>query len=146
MVDQSWTDQIVGDRMAVDRQFADRVTASEFSRQEWGLIMTAVEFEIENPGDEDAARIVANTSKLKHVLPELDNIRNQMSAMGGGGSEKKSGGFFSSVKSAFGLGDDGIDEDKARKAEQLTQEYATELQSHLEEHGKWERVRQTASE
>ena len=36
-----WTDAIVGERMAVDNQFTDRVTASRFSSQEWGLIMTA---------------------------------------------------------------------------------------------------------
>ena len=146
MADQTWTDLIVGDRMAVDQQFNDRVTASEFTRQEWGLVMTAVEFEIENPGDAEAARIVANTSKLEHVMPELDNIKQQMNPMGGS-SGSDSGGFFSSVKSALGMGESGgADEEKTREAERLTQEYADELQAHLEEKGKWSQVRQAASE
>lgn len=146
MADQTWTDLIVGDRMVVDQEFADRVTASEFSRQEWGLIMTAVEFEIENPSDAETARIVANTSKIEHVMPELDNIRSQMQAMGGGGSRGSSGGFFSSVKSALGIGGGGVDEGKSREAEQLAQEYADELQAHLEERGKWGQVRRAARE
>ena len=146
MADQTWTDRIVGDRMTVDQQFNDRVTASEFTRQEWGLVMTAVEFEIENPGDADGARIVANTSKLEHVMPELDNIKQQMNPMGGG-SGSNSGGFFSSVKSALGMGESGeSDEEKTRAAERLTQEYADELQAHLEETGKWSQVRRAASE
>ncbi|MFB6255890.1 MAG: DUF5799 family protein, partial [Haloplanus sp.] len=57
----NWTDRIVGDRMAVDREFSDRVRASEFSNQEWGLVMTAVDFEIEHAEDPDRARIVADT-------------------------------------------------------------------------------------
>jgi hypothetical protein len=147
MADQTWTDIIVGDRMAVDQEFNDRVTASEFSRQEWGLIMTAVEFEIENPGDAEAARIVANTSKLEHVMPELENIKQQMNPMGGGPADN-SGGFFSSVKSALGFGGGGgeVDEQKSREAERLAQEYADELQAHLEEQGKWSQVRRAASE
>ena len=147
MADQTWTDLIVGDRMAVDQQFNDRVTASEFTRQEWGLVMTAVEFEIENPEDEDAARIVANTSKLEHIMPELDNIKQQMNPMGGG-SGSDSGGFFGSVKSALGLGGDSraATEEKTREAERLTQEYADELQAHLEAKGKWSQIRQVASE
>jgi len=44
-----WTDRIAGERMAVDKQFADRVEGSSFSNQQWGLVMTAVEFEIEEP-------------------------------------------------------------------------------------------------
>lgn len=146
MADQTWTDLIVGDRMTVDQQFNDRVTASEFTRQEWGLVMTAVEFEIENPEDADDARIVANTSKLEHVMPELDNIKQQMNPMGGG-SGSDSGGIISSVKSALGMGEsDGADEEKTRAAERLTQEYADELQAHLEEKGKWSQIRRAASE
>lgn len=143
----SWTDHVVGDRMKVDREFADRVTESGFSRQEWGLIMTAVEFEIENPADDDSARIVANTSKLEHVLPELEKITSQMGAMGGGRPQSQSGGFFSSVKSALGMGEGGgVDEQTVAEAERLTQEYADELQRHLERREKWAEIRSVAEQ
>ncbi|WP_132060196.1 DUF5799 family protein [Halorussus amylolyticus] len=151
MSNRGWQDVIVGDRMTVDQQFAQRVSDSEFSRQEWGLIMTAVEFEIENPDDEERARIVAETSKIEQVMPELDNIRDQMGAIGaggGGGPSKGGGGIFDSVKDALGLGGGagGADDERLRAAERLTQEYADELQQHLESSGKWEQVRRTASE
>ncbi|WP_134672198.1 DUF5799 family protein [Halorussus marinus] len=145
-----WQDIIVGDRMAVDQEFSQRVADSEFSRQEWGLVMTAVEFEIEDPGDAEAARIVADTSKVEQVMPEMENIRSQMDAMGGGGgggSSAGGGGVFDSVKDALGLGGGGggVDDDRLRAAERLAQEYAEELQQRLESQGKWEQVRETAS-
>ncbi|PSQ50489.1 hypothetical protein BRD15_01640, partial [Halobacteriales archaeon SW_6_65_15] len=107
MTERGWQDIIVGDRMAVDQEFAQRVSDSQFSRQEWGLIMTAVEFEIENPDDAEQARVVADTSKVEQVMPELENVRNQMNAMGGaggGGGQSGGGGIFGSVKDALGLG------------------------------------------
>ena len=143
-----WTDRIVGDRMTVDQEFASRVGQSQFSRQQWGLIMTAVEFEIEHPDDPERARIVANTSKLEHVLPELDTIDQQMAAMGGGGTgrspARSSGGFVSSMKDLLGLGSGSTDDEQRAAAEALVQEYATELQAHLEAEGRWEQIRQSA--
>ena len=143
-----WTDQIVGDRMAVDQEFTSRVGQSQFSRQQWGLIMTAVEFEIEEADDPERARIVADTSKLEHVMPELDQVDRQMAAMGGGGGSQggSSGGFVSSIKGLLGL-DDGDDTDEQRAAaEALAQEYATELQAHLEAEGRWEQIRKSVAE
>ena len=145
----NWTDSIVGDRMTVDREFNDRIQSSEFTGQEWGLIMTATEFEIENADDPEAARIVSDTEKLPQIMPELENIRSQMGAMGGatGGSSGGSsggGGLFGSIKKAFGLGGGGSgggDDERLQAAERLTQEYADELQQHLESKGKWEQVR-----
>lgn len=141
-----WTDSIVGDRMTVDREFNERVRESEFSSQEWGLIMTATDLEIADADDPESARIVANTEKLPHILPELENIRSQMSSMGaatGGGSQSSgSGGLFGSVKDALGLGGGGgADDERLAAAERLTQEYADELQAHLESAGKFEQVR-----
>lgn len=147
MSSRDWQDMIVGDRMAVDREFAQRVTDSEFSRQEWGLVMTAVEFEIEYPGDDERARIVADTSKVEQVMPEMENIRSQMNAVGGGGGQTKGGGgIFGSVKKALGLGggDGGTDEERLREADELTQEYADQLQQRLESQGKWTQVREAA--
>lgn len=142
-----WQDRIVGVRMTVDREFNDRVEASSFSRQQWGLVMTATEFEIENPGDADEARIVANTEKLPSVLPEMDRIEEQMGAMGGSGGSSggSAGGLFGNLKSALGLGDGGSrDEERASEARELTQEYADELQRELESSGRWDEVRQLA--
>ena len=141
-----WTDSIVGDRMTVDREFNDRVAGSRFTSQEWGLIMTATEFEIENADDPDRARIVADTDKLPQMMPELDRVRSQVGAMGGAtddGGSGGSGGLVDSIKGAFGLGGGGSGdgEEKLRAAERLTQEYADRLQSHLESKGKWDQVR-----
>jgi hypothetical protein len=142
-----WTDAIVGERMTVDNQFNERVAASRFSSQEWGLIMTATEFEIENADDPEAARVVADTSSLPAIMPELENLRSQMAGMGGtpgGDSGGSDGGVVDSIKGALGLGGgggSGPSDEELEAAERLVQEYADELQAHLEEVGKWEQVR-----
>ncbi len=147
-----WTDAIVGERMTVDNRFNERVAASRFSSQEWGLIMTATEFEIESSDDPEAARIVADTSNLPAIMPELQNVRDQVSAMGGApgggggaGGSGSAGGVLDSIKGALGLGGGngggGPSDEEIEAAEQLVQEYADELQAHLEDVGKWEQVR-----
>jgi hypothetical protein len=148
MSDSSWTDRIVGERMTVDQAFSTRVADSQFSSQQWSLIMTATEFEVEHADDPDRARIVANTEKVDQIIPELENLDAQMGAMGGqpsGGSSGSSGGLVGSILGALGLGDGGGDDKQAeqlRAAEQLTQEYADELQTELESKGRWESIRQ----
>ncbi|MFB6179327.1 MAG: DUF5799 family protein [Halorientalis sp.] len=151
MTDQ-WTDRIVGDRMAVDQQFTDRVTSSPFSRQQWGLVMTAVEFDIEHPEDEAQAELVADTSNLPAVLPELDSVEQGPMGMGGPGQrEDTGGGMLGGIKDALGLGgesdgDDEIDQERLAAAERLAKEYAAELQAHLEDGGKWAEIRAAASD
>lgn len=142
-----WQDRIVGARMAVDRSFADRVTEAGFSRQQWGLVMTAVEFEIEHADDPERAELVADASKLVHVMPEIESVDRQAAAVAGaepgGGS---GGGLFGSIKGLLGLGgDDGVDEELRRSAAALAEEYAAELQAHLESEGRWEEIRTTAA-
>jgi len=134
--------------MTVDNQFNERVAASRFSSQEWGLIMTATDLEIENADDPDAARVVADTSNLPAIMPELENLRSQMAGMGGapgGDSGGSGGGVVDSIKGALGLGggggSGGPSDEELEAAERLVQEYADELQAHLEEVGKWEQVR-----
>jgi hypothetical protein len=157
MTEREWSDRIVGDRMAVDREFTDRIEASQFSRQEWGLVMTATEFEIEKPEDEQRAQLVANTEKLSAVIPELDRISSRAGAMGAGGEgaggtggEPSTGGgsgLVGSIKSALGLGSgSGADEETIEAADRLAQEYASELQRRLEDRGKWAEIRAIASE
>ena len=156
MSDQ-WTDRIVGDRMTVDQQFTDRVTNSQFSRQQWGLVMTAVEFDIEHPADDERARLVADTSNLPSIMPELDTIE-QAGPMGGAGGpgnrgKGESSGLLGGLKDALGFGGGDqeaetspeIDQEQLEAAEQLAQEYAAQLQTQLEDGGKWDDVRTAAS-
>ena len=151
MSDSPWTDRIVGARMTVDQEFTSRIVESQFSSQQWSLIMTATEFEIEHPDDPDRARIVANTEKVEQIIPELENVGTGMGMGGqpqGQQAGSSSGGVLGSIKGALGLGGgDGGDShaEQERAAEQLTQEYADELQSHLESNGRWDSVRQAAA-
>lgn len=141
MGNSDWTDRIVGARMKVDQEFSERVQTSEFSSQEWGMIMTAVELEIENPEDPENARVVANTENVPQVMPALDDVRDQMGAMGGapsGSSGSSAGGIIDSILGLFGMGGDGGgDAERIEAAEALAQEYAERLQSHLESKGQW---------
>lgn len=138
----NWTDRIVGDRMAVDREFSDRVRNSEFSNQEWGLIMTAVEFEIEHADDPERARIVADTESLPQMMPELEKIEQGMPGGPGQGSRDSGTGVVDAIRGALGMGGDD-DTDRLDAAERLVDEYAAALQQRLEEKGKWEGVRES---
>lgn len=147
-----WQDMVVGDRMAVDSEFAPRIEESRFTRQEWGLIMTATTFEIEDPGDETAAKIVADTDELRGMMPEIEKVAD-MGPMGASPQDgDDGGGLLNSLFGALGLGgsdsggSDGVDEDKLRAAEELVDEYAEELQAHLEAEGRWDEVRAAAAE
>lgn len=144
----TWTDMIVGARMRVDQEFSDRVAASPFSTQQWGLVMTAVEFEIERAADPDAARIVADTSKLPSVLPEMDAVESQMQAMAAGRPPDSAGpGILARLKAKLGLGTGAdVDPDRLESAESLAQEYADQLQAHLEANERWDEVRAVAAE
>lgn len=147
-----WTDAIIGDRMAVDGSFSDRVVASQFSTAEWDLIMTATDLEMEAADDPDAARIVADTSNVAGIIPELDSIRSQTAGMAGQPTSEdrtaSGGGIINSIKRALGFGsndsnDDGdeVDQEKLTAAERLTAEYAEALQEHLEEADRFEQAR-----
>jgi hypothetical protein len=140
-----WHDRIVGARMAVDSEFADQVDRSVFSRQEWGLVMTAVEFDIQDATDEADAELVAKTEDLREVLPELERAREAQAAMAAGQQpDSGGGGFVENVKEALGFGGndaDEVDEDQLREAKRLADAYAGELQSYLETNGRWTEIR-----
>ena len=141
MTDGTWRDQLAGHRMQVDGEFASRVRESELTNAEWNLVMTAVEFEVEGEGE--AARLVVDTSKVPSIVPEFENM--DRGGMGGVPSEGGStGGLLDSVKQAFSLGDSGEDE-KLQVATALAEEYAEELQAHLEKRGRWESIRRAAN-
>ena len=145
-----WRDQLAGARMQVDQQFQDRLEQSEFTNQEWGLIMTAVEFQVEHPGDPDRAELVADTSQLDQIVPELERLQDQMGGpMGGGGGRDtgSSGGVFGIFKDLLGgfSTDSGGHGDKRMDAATLiAEEYATDLQTYLEKRGRWETIREAA--
>ncbi|MFP8951878.1 DUF5799 family protein [Natrialbaceae archaeon A-arb3/5] len=149
MSDSSWTDQIVGERMTVDQEFTSRIENSEFSNQQWSLIMTATEFEIEQPGDPEQARLVANTDSVEQIIPELDNIPEGMGPVKGDSGTAGGKTIVDSIKNIFKTSDATgklRPEDKLRIAEDLTQEYADELQAHLESNGRWDSVRESVAE
>jgi len=137
----SWQDRIIGERMRVDSEFEDRVEASSFSRQQWGLVMTAISFEIEDAADPENARLVADTSNLANVMDEVATI-DERSQMRGGDD---SGSLLDSVKDLLGVGDADAETDELRaEAESLTMEYAEALQNRIEENGRWTEIRETA--
>ena len=142
MSDQ-WTDRLAGARMQVDKRFSDRVTDSRFTNQEWGLIMTAVEFDIDDPTDPETAELVATTDQLGEIIPELGKIQEQM----GGSPEPvesgpSGGSIFGRVRQYIdGLTTDsreGNEREKLAAATELVEEYTVELQQYLEEQGSWE--------
>ena len=135
-----WTTAIAADRMELDREFADRVEASSFDRQQWGLVMTALEFEIERPSEPDEAEIVPDTSSVPTIIPELDAVAQRGPMGAGGETNGSSGGLVDSVKGALGLGSGGADEERLEEATELATEYCERLQESLESKGRWESV------
>jgi len=149
-MDNEWKDKLAGARMQVDQQFNDRVLNSEFTNQQWGLVMTAVEFEIENPENPETAEMVANTEKLDQILPELDKVEQGMGAAGpgGGGGGDSGGGILDTISnllSGSGGGSGGVDAERRDAATALTGEYATELQKYLEKQGRWVDICESAA-
>ena len=143
-----WRDQLAGARMQVDQQFNDRVQNSQFTNQEWGLIMTAVEFEITDAETPDSAEMTVNTENLDQIMPELDNLPQGMGGVPGGDSGS-GGGILDSIRGALGLSDssaDGTDEEDLEAATALVEEYATELEAHLKEQERWESICAAAAE
>lgn len=142
-----WTDKMAGARMQVDQRFNEQVRDSQFSNQQWGLIMTAVEFEIEDPDTPAEAALVANTEKVPQILPELENIQQGMGGPGGQrGGGRDGDGLLGKLRGLFSGGDDDtVDQEKLEAATGLVSEYATELQEFLEEQGQWEELCESAA-
>jgi len=142
-----WTDQLAGARMQVDQQFQETLEASEFSNQEWGLVMTAVDWEMESPETPEEASLVADTSKLPDVIPELQNIQQGMggSPMASDNSSSSGGVLGRLGEFLPGLGGGSAesgeaDETKVNDAEALVRNYTEVLQAHLKEQDRWEDI------
>jgi len=142
MSSRPWSEQIATERMQTDQEFADRVEASPLSNQQWGLVMTAVEFEIDGPEDPDSARLVADTSKLSSVMDEIKRMDKRgggaTASASTGGSSGESSGLFGGLKDALGF--DGEGNQLRETAEELAEDYASQLQSRLEKRDRWARV------
>jgi hypothetical protein len=133
-----WVEQIAGARMQVDQRFQDRIVDSEFTNQQWGLIMSAVEFEIRDPETPSEAELVANTDRVEQILPEVEDIPQGMGGPPGGPSGGRSGGLLSRLKQLLSGGDsDEVDQDRLDAATTLADEYVVELQTFLEDEGQW---------
>lgn len=141
-----WESQIAGERMAVDGEFSDRVTASSLDSQQWNLVMTAVQFDIDHPERPDEATLVADTSRLDSVMGDVERVGDQ-SRMAASGSEESSGdGILGGVLSSLGLGGAGSSNEQLRAAAtELAEEYAGRLQEKLEEKGRWTTICERAA-
>jgi hypothetical protein len=149
MSDNDWTDMLAAERMRVDRKFEDQLEASSFSRQQWGLVMTAVEFRIDGPEEPENATLRADTSKLSSVMSEIKNLGERGGGMGSpsGGVAAGSGdggGFLSKITGLFSGGGGGGA--LQNEAEELAAEYAEKLQAHLEKRGRWQSICEQAAE
>ena len=140
-----WTDQLAGARMQVDQRYQETLDGSSFSNQEWGLVMTAIDWDIENPENPEEAELVPDTHKLSDIIPELENIQQQM---GGASQPVEEGpdtsGFLGRIKQyVHDLTSDASGESSQKRyndAVELVEGYTMELQSYLEERGRWEDI------
>lgn len=150
MSENDWTDMLAAERMRVDRKFEDQLESSSFSRQQWGLVMTAVEFRIDDPEDLDTATLRADTSKLSSVMSEIKNLGERgggMSSPSGGvgaGSGGGGGGLLSKITGLFSGSSGGGA--LQNEAEELTAQYTEKLQAHLEKRGRWSDICEQAAE
>jgi hypothetical protein len=141
------SEKLAGARMRVDGRFNDRILDSQFSNQEWGLIMTAVEFEIDQPEDPAQARLVANTDNVSAVIGEIGDEQPHHPAGPASAGTDSSGGILDRLGDALGIGESESTDDteQLEAAEQLATAYADELQAFLKEEGRWTAVCESAT-
>ncbi|MFB6311567.1 MAG: DUF5799 family protein [Salinirussus sp.] len=147
-----WTDKLARARITVDKEFYEDIERSQFTEQEWGLIMTAVEWRVHNASDPQTARLVADTSKVKDILPQLREIRTRVEEAQRGVQRPRTladgfTGWINGFVEMLGnvLSDEARDA-RLDDAEQLANKYALRVQEHLEDKGRWEEVRLAAAE
>jgi len=129
-----WRDRLARYRLRADREFEDRIREAALDRRQWNLAMTAVTFRFADADDPAAAELVADTTNLDDVLPEMRAV----------GEEDDDGGLLDGVTSALGL-DDGEDPLK-QEAERLVEEYTDELGAILKRENAWDDLRRAAAE
>ncbi|MFB6111947.1 MAG: DUF5799 family protein [Halobacteriaceae archaeon] len=137
---RAWLDRVAGERMEFDREFSEVVAESPFTNQQWGLVMTAANFRIENPARPEEAELVPETDRLPAVMGEVENLDSDPARPGGGGG----GGIVDSLRDRLGVGSGGDDE-LVDAAEELLEEYASGFQERLVAAGRWEEVCEIAA-
>lgn len=139
-----WREAITGARMLVDEAFVDEVDASTFSRQQWGLIMTAVTLRIHRPEEPSAATLYADTEALDGMM---DDIQRVPELTPGGDADREDKGIIAAFLSALDVGgDDERRQELHTEAERLAEAYATDLQTYLEDEERWEEICAMAAE
>lgn len=151
MTDDDWSDRLAGARMQVDQRFQETLDDSEFTNQEWGLVMTAVEFDVIHADDPEKAQLVADREKLREIVPELDSIQRDM-----GGSPRPvesrpdGSGMFGRIRQYLDFlstnSSDTPDKERLATAKVLVDEYTEMLEAYLRERGRWEEIREAAAE
>jgi hypothetical protein len=149
-----WTDKLARARIQVDKEFHEAIERSQFTEQEWGLVMTAVEWRVANPTDPDHAKLVAETDNVEDILPQLTRIRRdvQTAAAGPDAARQRSlaegfsgwiNGFVEMLSRAVS---GGSTDSRVEAADALAAEYAERVQDYLERRGRWDDIRQAAAE
>jgi formylglycine-generating enzyme required for sulfatase activity len=132
-----WQDRLGSYRLRADQEFEERVRDASLSRRQWDLAMTAVDFRFADAADPDAARLVADTSKVDHAPAEV-----RAAGEDAGGAD---GGALDRLRGALGLGGDD-DDPLVQETERLAREYADRLEAVLERENAWEDLRRAAAE
>lgn len=144
-----WTDAIISERIAVDEEFEMNVADSEFTKQEWNIMMSMLELKITNVDDPENAQVSANVEKLPEILKNLESVETRPSQPAANTGEPKGIGGKLRAKLfgikvgdviSFDRGDDGIDEKRLQTAEQLVNDYLSALQTQLEMTGSMARA------
>lgn len=125
---------LFGHRMNADKAFAEQVTASDFSRGEWELIMSVIGFEIDDPQRPDDASLQPVVDELEqalHAANEVPGAHDPYSLEGGSsdGMIDRITGLLSGESTGPG--------DRRAEAEALVDDYAQVLEAQLKDRGAW---------
>jgi hypothetical protein len=126
-----WYSRAAHERVQVDSSFNSRLRDKPVTAHQWGLLMTAIEFDIVNPEEPERARIVPDVSKVDSVLDQVKEAEDAPNA-----PAPDSPGIVERVKRALGISES--EDPYKRAARSLASQYATELQAELEKQGRWE--------
>lgn len=128
-------DHLLGHRMAVDQDFAQRLAKSSFSSGEWDLIMSVVSFAIEEPGDPAAATLVARADRLDDAVAAADEVPEADHGLAGSPGRGDGAGLVERLRGL--LGGSAADDEREADARALIDDYADRLEAHLRERGAW---------
>ena len=149
-----WTDKMARARIQVDKEFYESIERSQFTEQEWGLIMRATDWRVANAEDPEHARLVAETDRVAEILPQLSRIRQDVQTAAAGPeaarqrtlAEGFSGWINGFVEMLSRAVTGGSRDSRVDDAQDLADQYAERVQAYLERRGKWDDVRRAAAE